>query len=121
MKVLSFKEFDPQVNQTLESISKYLAVEMSSNLREMVTILKKLTFTDNFESFEISATIEPTEERAIRNEMRGGIIPSKRMIVRGDTYSPYIVDGDTAWTRDYLYLKNTHATQAATVTVLFLK
>lgn len=120
MKVPSFREFT-LLETSIEAVRKYLGVEMAQNLRELATILNKLTFSDNFESFEITCTIVANTELAIRNELRGGTIPTKRLIVRGDAYSPYIVDGDTAWTAQFLYLKNTHATQDATATLLFLK
>lgn len=121
MKIPTLKEFSNTVsNQTLKDIALYLSTELVQNLREIVTALKKLTFSDNFESFQTTVTIEAASELAIRNQMRG-TIPSKRLIVRGDDQSPNVVDGDTDWDLNYVYLKNIHATLATTVTVIFFK
>lgn len=120
MKVPSLKEFNG-LDKSLESVLKYLSNDLSQNIRDLVTIVKKLTFSDNFESFEVTCTIKANTELAIRNELRGGIIPSKRIIVRGDAYSPYVVDGDSEWTAQFVYMKNTHSTQDSTLNLVFLK
>lgn len=121
MKIPALIEFVQQANISLEVLARYLNIDLNRNLREIVNTLKNLAFEDNFESFTFTGTILPNSELAIRNQFRGGIIPTKRLIVRGDSYSLYVVDGDSGWTQKFVSLKNTHATQSATLTVVFFK
>lgn len=113
-----FKELKKFGDIKLEDVVKYLSEEMRMTMVNLQLGLRNLSFQDNFESFEVQVTIEPSAEKVIRNQL--SVIPSKRLVVRGGSGSESIVDGDTEWTRDYLYLKNTGAT-AVTVTVLFLR
>jgi hypothetical protein len=119
MKVLNFKELGSSQVKEAADVVKYLSVELAQNLREIANILRNLTFSENFTSFEWSGTVPASSEVAIRNELRG-VIPSKRIIVRADTYGCYVVDGDTSWDANYVYLKNVDANDAV-VTVIFLK
>lgn len=121
MKIPFFNEFVSQANNTVEQVSRYITIDLNRNFKELVNVLNNLTFEDNFQSFSFTGTIAANSELPIRNKFRGGITPTKRIIVRGDTYSPYIVDGDTPWNQNFLYLKNTHASQPATATVIFLR
>lgn len=116
MKFPAFKEFSTRF-AGLDEVIKYLRVEHTLNLKELITGLRNLTFADNFQSFEVEVDIPATSEVAIANQFKG-VIPSKRIIVKANVNT--VVDGDNAWTTSYLYLKNTGAT-AATVKVLFLK
>jgi hypothetical protein len=121
VKIPNLREFRDDPRATIADVVHYLGVEMTLNLKELVIGLRKLTFADNFESFQATVTIPAVTEMAIRNAIRGGDVPTKRIIVRGDTFSGSVVDGDTAWSKDFVYLKNTHATQPSTVTAVFLK
>ena len=114
-----FKEADPNTG-TLETVISYLFADMPKTLRELSYGLTKLTFADNFESFKVSVTIPATSELAIRNQLRSGQIPTERIIVRGKSGAENVVDGDTDWTKQFVYLKNVGAS-AATVTVLFIR
>lgn len=121
MKFLGFKEFrsyfQPGLTET-DIISRYLKTDYKKILRDLQLGLTKLSFEDNFQSFEIEVTIGAGAELAIRNEIRDAI-PSQRLIVRGGAGSQDIVDGDTEWTRDFVYLKNTGGS-SATATVVFI-
>ena len=88
-------------------------------IRELGVGLTRLSFDDNFESFEVDVTIEATSELEIRNQLRDAI-PSKRVVIAGGTGAGDIVDGDTEWTTNFVYLKNTSASPV-TATVLFFK
>lgn len=114
MKIPSFKFFAGGVDQVLD----YLKIEHALNLRELITALGKLRFTENFECFKVSVTIPASSEVAIDNKLRPKAIPTERLIVRGNSGS--IVDGDTAWTENHVYMKNL-AASSATVTIIFLK
>jgi len=116
VKFPGFKEFDG-IGQTLNDALKYLRVEHTVNLKELVTGLRRLTFLENFQSFRVTVEIPATSEVAIENKIRDAI-PTDRVIVRANNSS--VVDGDTAWTKEHVYLKNTSATPA-TVTVIFFK
>ncbi len=112
MKIPSLQEFAGGVNQIYE----YLTSGHNANLKQIVQVLRRLTFADNFESFEVVVTIPATSEIGVENKLKE--MPTRRIIVRSNSSS--IVDGDTAWTKTHLYLKNTSATEAI-ATVIFIK
>ena len=117
MKFAGFKGFKSGGQTTQQSVIDYLSKDLMNALRDLAVGLKRLTFSENFESFEAALIIPAGVEIEVRNQL-GETIPSRRMIVRGDSHS--VVDGSTKWTKDFLYLKNTGST-TANVTVLFLK
>jgi hypothetical protein len=121
MKFTALREFKEEFGLNIERLSSYLSIELAATLRELRTGLSKLSFADNFESFSVSVTIGASEELPIRNEFRDGRIPSGWIAIRKDEYALSVCDGDTEWDRTYVYLKNTHATQAATLTVVFFR
>lgn len=117
MKFGAFKEFKNLNFQGIADIVKYLTVDLTKTLRELYTGLQFLKLTENFNAFKITVVIPATSELRIRNELRGRI-PTERLIVRSD--SGDVMDGDTPWSIDYVYLKNTGGTPAS-VTVVFLE
>lgn len=114
MKLASLREF---IGGSLSEVVNYLTSDHNANLKELRTVLGRLSLIDNFESFEVSVVIPATSEVGIENKLRGQI-PSKRIIVRGDSND--VVDGATAWTKEFVYMRNLGAS-AATVTIVFLK
>ena len=117
MKFSSFKEFR---GAATDAVSQFLRVDITKTLRELAGGLTRLRFTDNFEAFEVEVTIPATSEVPIRNELKSKTIPTQRLIVRGGSGAENVVDGDTQWTRDFVYLQNTGGSEV-TVTVVFLK
>jgi len=115
MKFTSFKEFKG-LDLQIQNVIDYLSIDLRKILRDLQLGLTKMEFTDNFESFQTTVTIASGSEIAIRNEL--SIVPTQRLIVAGN--SNEVVDGDTAWNNDFVFLKNIGATEA-TVTVIFLK
>lgn len=118
MRFSNFAEFKDSAQLSVQVLARYLSKELASVVRELRNGLSKLDLTNNFESFEWTGTIPASSELAIRNQFRDGIIPTKRIIVRATGHG--VVDGDTEWTGNYVYLKNTVAS-AVTATVIFLK
>lgn len=110
-----FKEFRSPFATPLE-IGRYLSEQLAQVLRELSLGLTELRLTENFKGFKTTVTIAAGAEAKIRNELRT-VIPTERLIVRGDSGS--IVDGGTEWTKDFVYLKNDGLADA-TVTVIFL-
>lgn len=104
-------------------IKKYIEGDLWTWLKEVSVAFTKLTFKDNFQSFTAeNVSIPAGEEVAIPNQFRGrfaGAVPQGRIIVRqkGDAT---IVDGDSVWTADLVYLKNPSQNDAV-VSVLFFK
>lgn len=117
MKFTSFKEFR---NLPDSDANRYLQVDLTKTLRELAGGLNKLSFLDNFECFITDITIAATTEVQIRNELRSGEIPRYRLILRGGSNSQHVVDGDTAWNKNYVTLKNTSAS-SVTLTVAFMR
>lgn len=107
-----------------KGVDKYVEVNLWNWLRDLTVGLNKIDFQQNFQAFIITdVLIEASTEIGIPNELNTaypGVIPSGRIIIRqkGDAL---IIDGDQPWTSTQLYLKNTSATNDATVSVLFFK
>ena len=120
MKFSSFKEFREYAGSNVDALYQFLSVDMTKTLRELAVGLTRLRFTDNFESFKTEVTIAAGTELAIRNEIRSGAIPTERIIVRSSQGIGDIADGDTEWNQNFVYLKNTGASDV-TLTVIFLK
>ena len=80
--------------------------------------LNRLTFKDNFESFE-AQDIEITSgtEVSIQNKLTS--IPSKYIIVNKKG-NGNVSRGDKEWTSKHIYLKN-HGSGTVTVSVLFMR
>ena len=116
MKIADFREFGERI-PTLEQVISYLKSEHSLNLKILITAFRRLSFDDNFESFEVTVTIPAGAEIGIENKIRNAI-PSKRIIVRSNISD--ITDGATAWNLSHVYLRNNAGTDA-TLTVIFFK
>ena len=98
-------------------------IETLSNIanltKELATGLRNITFSDNFTAFEESdLTIAANTEAKIRNKLT--IKPTKYIIIY-QTGNALVTAGDTAWSDDFLYLKNHDSSNSATVSVLFLR
>lgn len=114
MKFSGFKIF--RSGDTIEDAIRYLSVELANSLRDLASGLNKLKILDNFEGFEATFTFAGSDEQSFRHNI--GFIPSQRIVVRADFST--IIDGPTAWTKEFVYMKKTDA-GAGTATVIFLR
>lgn len=87
-------------------------------VKELSVGLIKLSFSDNFESFEETVSIPATTTAKIRNKLQ--VIPTKRVIVKQNLEGA-ISDSTTTWSKDFVYLTNHHATNTVILTVVFFK
>jgi hypothetical protein len=117
MRFVAFKEFRQQAQATIEAVGEYLSHDLRKVLRELQAGLTKLSFDENFDSFTEVVTIAASSEVKIRNKVRDAI-PRYKIIVRDNGSG--VVDGDEAWSLDFVTLKNTSAS-SKTVTVIFFK
>jgi hypothetical protein len=78
--------------------------------------MNRLTLSDNFQSFITTVEILNSQEVSIRNQLK--FVPRHRIIIR-QSGNGFVTDGDTAWTNDFVYLKN-NGPSTTTVTVVFL-
>jgi hypothetical protein len=101
---------------TAEDVIRYLSVELANSLKDLSIGLNKLKLTENFEGFEATFSFSGNDEQSFRHNV--GFIPSQRIILRSS--SADICDGDTAWSKDYVYMKKTSA-GAGTAKVIFLR
>lgn len=105
------------------SLVKYIEIDLWSWLRDLTTGLLKIDFKQNFQSFTVEQLNIPAGmEVSIPNQFRTaypGNIPSGRIIIRqqGDAN---IIDGNTSWTENHVYLRNPSANDAV-ISVLFFK
>lgn len=116
----ALKEFTRKDGQTITDVIKYLITELAATLRSLRSTLLKLQFTDNFECFELELSIPALTELPIRNLLRDKPV-SKWVMVRKNEAALSVCDGDSDWNINYVYLKNTHATDTAEFTVLFFR
>jgi len=87
-------------------------------IKELAVGLRNLTFSDNFKGFEVVLTIPANTELQVRNQLT--YKPTKYIIVRKSNGSE-VSDGPTAWSNDFLYLKNYDGSNETTITVIFFK
>lgn len=113
------KEYRKSLASDLKSVTDYLANELAFTIRELRAGLQKLSFRDNFDSFEAVVTIAASTELEIVNQLDS--IPTGFLILRCNKGGLSVCEGDTVWTLERLYLKNTSATDAASITVRFFK
>lgn len=118
MNFSALKEFKKTQATELLDVISYLAIDLVATIRELRVGLTNMSFDDNFDSFAEAITIPAGAELPIRNRLKG--IPTEWIVVRTNQYGLSVCDGDTAWSQDYLYLKNT-AGSAAVLTVRFFR
>jgi len=114
MKIQRPKKF--RVGSTPQEIIQYLEVFLNNTLTDVTTVLQRLTFKDNFRSYQTVVTIEAGQELPIQHNL--GVIPTGRLILKASGYQ--VRDGDTAWTSDYIYLKN-EGTNAVSLKIVILR
>ena len=108
-----------------KDIRQYVTGEMAGWVRSELNYvlgdlsigLRRLSFEDNFESFEYRGTISATTEVVVGNKLN--FIPS-RYIVLDSTGGAVVGRGPTVWDKDKLYIKNYSAT-ATTVKIVFMR
>lgn len=105
------------------SVIKYVEIDLWSWLKELSIGLLKIDFKQNFQSFTVeSITIPAGVEVSIPNQFRTaypGTIPSGRIITR-QIGNANIIDGNTSWTENHVYLRNPSANDAV-ISVIFFK
>jgi len=106
-----------------DTFIKYIETDLWTWLKDLSVAFLKINFQDNFQSFTVNdLSIPAGAEVAVSNQFKNrypGVIPTGRMIIRqkGDAN---IIDGDSPWTANLLFLKNPSANDAV-VSVLFFK
>lgn len=106
------------VNRKL--IEKYLEIDLWTWAREVTSAFGRINFTDNFQAFIVNNLSIPNgKEVSIPNQLPLGQIPTGRIITR-QTGNANIIDGDSPWTQNFLYLKNPSANDAV-ISVLFFQ
>ena len=104
-------------------IIKYLETDLWTWLRDATAAFTRINFQDNFQSFIAKDVYIPAnKEVAIQNQFKNrypGLIPDGRIIIR-QSGKAVVIDGDSKWTADQLFLKNASSLDT-TVSVLFFK
>jgi hypothetical protein len=111
MKFPKFREFRSG------EVEKYLSIDLAYTLKELWAGINKLSFEDNFKSFTVDVEIGAGLELKIRNDLNE--VPTGKIIIRNYGTND-IVDGDSIWNREAVFLKNIGAS-AAKAKVLFFK
>ena len=114
---MKFQRLRKFVGQDLSQITKYVGVDLHKFTSDLFAGLTKLTFSDNFESFDADLTLSSGSSVAIPNQLKTPAIDWWPVRITGDNR---LVESGTAWTKDFAYLKNAGAT-TITATVRFVK
>jgi hypothetical protein len=115
-----FKQFKAYGSApTLKELYDYIVIDLGKILKDLDIGFQRLSFEDNFDGFKVDVSIDAGDEIRIRNELRDRV-PTQRLILRGNDDSRNIVDGDTAWDINFVYLKNL-GSGTATATVYFTR
>lgn len=117
MKFPTFRQFR-RISGDIRDVLEYLETDLQYVMKELATVLRNLSFEDNFQGWVEEVTIPAGAELKIFNRLQN-TIPSYRLILRGKAGSELVVDGDTAWDFENVYLKNTGGSPV-TVTVAFM-
>ena len=91
--------------------------DMRQLIKELTTGLSRLDFLNNFTSFEVEITIDANTEKSIRNELTS--VP--KYVIINTIGNALVTKGDTAWSSNFVYLKNHDSTNSATVKAVFFK
>lgn len=90
---------------------------LSNIIKELAVGLLRLSFSENFESFEISGTLAAGTEVSYRNSLT--VIPKGYIIIK-QKGNGLITAGEAAWTPQTVSLKN-HGAVSVEFTAVFLK
>lgn len=95
--------------------------DLAQLVKELANGLRNLDFSNNFNGFQTTVSNDPTvsQDIKIRNELT--FIPTKYIILSQEGNALITKHATNEWTSDYLYLYNNDASNAVTITVLFLK
>lgn len=113
---MRFRDFKRFAGRSLEDVIEWVQNELNSVMRELFIGLSKLRLQDNFNSYSVELTLQPTEVRQISHPFRE--IPSGYIIFKqvGDG----VIDAsETSWTNEVVYLRNNSASNVVTVTAIF--
>jgi hypothetical protein len=115
----ALKEFRKNPSSGIKDVIDYLSIELSATIRELRVGLQKISFADNFDSFESVITIPANSEVEILNSLNS--IPTYYLILSADKGGLSVCKGDTGWTLSRIYMKNVSLTDAANITVRFFR
>ena len=88
-------------------------------IQELMTGVTRLSFDDNFESFEVKdVSIKSGDVASITNSLT--VIPSKYIITAQEGGSIVAKTNTNRWNTDTVYLKN-YGTDDVTISVIFMK
>lgn len=92
-------------------------------IAELATGLRRLDFGNNFESFEVTITVNDQTQTPgdykIRNKLDPHI-PSGMLIVK-QTGNALVTAGTTDWDSEFVYVRNHSTTTDSTLTIKFFK
>lgn len=102
---------------------EFIEVDLWAWMKEVYTGLFKITFKENFQCFIVkNLSIPANTEVAITNAFATsypGYIPSAYIIVR-QTGNAVIIDGDTKWTTNQVYLQNPTGNNTVVTVIFFM-
>lgn len=112
---MKFRGLRPPTN--LNDVSKFVVTELVGVLNDIVHGLKKMNFEDNFESFEVDATISAGAILSIPNRL--AFTPSRYIVVRNSAGMP-IGDYEPSQWGNFVSVKN-YGASSTTVKIIFMR
>ena len=105
------------VNKKL--FQKYIEVDLWTWMREVTTAFSRINFVENFQCFLVTnLSIPDGTEVSVKNKLPLGQIPTGRIITR-QTGDANIIDGNSAWTTNLVFLRNPSANDAIVSVIFF--
>lgn len=112
---------DPPKLSFSSGVLQYLQTSLWAWFKDVVVGLRRLTFVDNFQSFQVTDLfIVSGTEAKIPNGFQGIVpnaIPTQRIIVR-QLGNSVVTDGPTPWDANFVYLSNAGPVNVM-ITVIF--
>lgn len=105
------------VGKDIKDILKFLTGELHATLKDLFVGLERLSFEDNFQSFEATVKIAVGQDLPIPNKLP--VAPSK-MIIISQTGNAVIKKGAKKWDGSTVSIRSYGPTDV-TVTVLFMR
>jgi hypothetical protein len=95
------------------------ARDLQDLIRQLSLGLSKLNIEENMEAFKVeNLEIAANTEVSVRNKLT--FIP-KQYIITSQEGNGLVTKGPTAWDVNNLYLKNNDASNAVTLTIIFMR
>jgi hypothetical protein len=112
-----FKESRKFLGKTIDDVLKYMSIDFNNFIKDLFVGITKLDFASNFDQFTVNITVATGAEAKIINRLSR--IPSGYIVLKNST-GMAIADGTTAWSKDFVYVRNIGGVDT-NLTIMFVR